>query len=177
MIARACTGRLIAAPTDTNGSAVWFVGASIARPFVITSECNERGNLLKKTRQTPRLFVCLKFNACDDFFEFGISKQKIFGQPFPISGGGYVRLMNWEFMKSVIHQYITTNDYYVFYLHPFELTRQKIPLLKKLKSYDKYYLKAGIQTYGKHIEQLIKMLKTNGYEFVTFEELSLILEK
>lgn len=113
----------------------------------------------------------------DNFFEFGISKQKIFGQPFPISGGGYVRLMNWEFIKSVIQQYITTNDYYVFYLHPFELTRKKIPLLKKLKSYDKYYLKAGIQSYGNHVEQLIKMLKTNGYEFVTFEELSLILEK
>lgn len=113
----------------------------------------------------------------DNFFEFGISKQKIFGHPFPISGGGYVRLINWEFMKSVIQQHITTHDYYVFYLHPFELTTRKIPLLKKLKSYDKYYLKAGIRSYGNHVEQIIKMLKSNGYEFVTFEELSKILSE
>ncbi len=113
---------------------------------------------------------------CDNgFFEFGLSKQKIFGRPYPISGGGYVRLSNWGFIKSLIKQYITSNDYYVFYLHPFELTQQKIPLIKDLKAYDKYYLKAGITSYGKHIEQIILMLKKSGYRFVTFEELTDIL--
>lgn len=111
------------------------------------------------------------------FFEFGLSKQKIFGQPYPISGGGYVRLSNWEFIKSVIWQYIKSNDYYVFYLHPFELTTQKIPFLKDLKGYDKYYLKAGIASYGRHIEQIIKMLQKCGYTFVTFEQLSEIMSK
>lgn len=106
------------------------------------------------------------------FFEFGMSKQKIFGKPYPVSGGGYVRLSNWSFIKSVIWQYIKSSDCYVFYLHPFELTHQKIPFLKDLKLYDKYYLKAGIASYGRHIEQIIKMLQKCGYTFVTFEELS-----
>ncbi len=111
----------------------------------------------------------------DGFFEFGMSKQKIFGQPYPISGGGYVRLSNWGFIKSVIRQHIEQNDYYVFYLHPFELTRQKIPFIRDLRAYDQYYLQHGITSYGRHIEQIIIMLQKCGYEFVTFEELSDIL--
>lgn len=106
-----------------------------------------------------------------DFFEFSISKQKIFGKAFPISGGGYVRLLNWGIVKNFIKQYLQHSSYYVFYLHPFELTQQKIPAIKGLKPYDSYYLQAGIRTYGKHIEQLISMLKKMGYTFVTFEQL------
>lgn len=113
--------------------------------------------------------------CCEDFFEFGLSKEKVFGQPFPISGGGYLRLTNWEIMKSVVKRYIETHDYYVFYLHPFELTRQKIPNIPKLNIFDKIYLNVGIKTYGQHIEELILMLKESGYRFVTFEELSEII--
>ncbi len=79
----------------------------------------------------------------DDFFEFGLSKEKVFGKPFPISGGGYVRISNWMFMKTLIKMYLGKNDYYVFYLHPFELTRQEIPKIRGLKSYDRFYLKFG----------------------------------
>lgn len=110
-----------------------------------------------------------------DFFEFGLSKEKIFGQMFPISGGGYVRLCNWGFMKGLIYRHIRNHDYYVFYLHPFELTKQKVPFIKELKSYDKYYISQGIRTYGQRIEQIIKMLKKDGYEFVTFEQLTHIM--
>lgn len=110
------------------------------------------------------------------FFEFGLSVQNIFGMPFPVSGGGYVRLGNWEFIKSLILQYIKNHNYYVFYLHPFELTKQKIPFIKDLKAYDKYYIKAGIKTYAKKIEYIIYLLKKCGYTFVTFEELAKIKE-
>lgn len=136
-----------------------------------------------KARHTVKLDLsgfkeCAKGIFCNkDFFEFSMSKQKIFGKPYPISGGGYVRLSNWGFIKGVIKQYLQNNDYYVFYLHPFELTRQKIPMLKGLKSYDKYYLTAGIRDYGKHIEQLIVMLKQQGFKFLTFEELCETLQK
>ena len=113
----------------------------------------------------------------DAFYEFGLSKEKIFGHPFPVSGGGYVRLSNWGFMKTLIQHYIHKNDYYVFYLHPFEMTRQKVPLLKELKSYDKFYLKRGIGTYDRRVEYIIQMLKQEGYEFVTFEQMIRLLDK
>ena len=124
------------------------------------------------------------FDVCRDgifckngFFEFEMSKQKVFGKPFPISGGGYVRLGNWDFIKNLISHYIKKNNYYVFYLHPFELTKNKIPFIKELKPYDKFYLSYGIRSYGSKIEYIIKKLKKCGYEFVTFEELSEIMVK
>ena len=113
----------------------------------------------------------------DNFYEFGLTKEKVFGSPFPISGGGYVRLSQWGFVKTLISHYIHHNDYYVFYLHPFELTKQPIPEIKELASYDKYYLKQGIGTYGQRIERIIAMLRSCGYEFVTFEHLVNIMDK
>ena len=113
----------------------------------------------------------------NDFYEFGLSKEKVFGHNFPISGGGYVRLSDWGFIKALIWHYIHRNDYYVFYLHPFELTRQTVPFLKELKSYDKFYTRWGIRSYGRRIERIIKMLKKGGYEFVTFEQLANIMDK
>lgn len=113
----------------------------------------------------------------DGFYEFSLSKQNIFGHPYPVSGGGYVRLGNWDFIKFLIWQYIRQHNYYVFYLHPFELTRQKVPILRDLKLYDKYYLKYGIASYHNKVEQIILMLKKQGYQFVTFETLSELLQK
>lgn len=110
------------------------------------------------------------------FYEFGLAKEKILGQAFPISGGGYVRLSNWGFVKILIQHYIHKHDYYVFYLHPFELTKQKVPFIKELRSYDKFYIKQGISTYSRRIEQIIRMLKKSGYEFVTFEKLVQIMD-
>lgn len=113
----------------------------------------------------------------DGFYEFEISKQKVFGKPYPVSGGGYVRLGQWKFIKSLIWKYIRSNNYYVFYIHPFELTHQRIPFIKKLKIYDRFYINYGIKSYGKKIEKIITMLKKQGYKFVTFEELTDIMNK
>ena len=113
----------------------------------------------------------------DGFYEFGLSRQKVLGAEFPISGGGYVRLSNWEFIKALILQYIRRNSYYVFYLHPFELTKRKIPFFKELKSYDKFYLRYGISTYRRRVEWIIRMLRKFGYRFVTFEELVQIMNQ
>ncbi len=113
----------------------------------------------------------------DRFYEFGLSKEKVFGKAFPISGGGYVRLSNWGFIKTLIQHHIQKNDYYVFYLHPFELTKQKVPFLKGLKTYDKFYIRQGIGSYGRRIKKIIRMLQKDGYEFVTFEQLVHIMDR
>lgn len=111
------------------------------------------------------------------FYEFGLAKQNILGNPFPISGGGYVRLGLWEVIKTAIRQYIRKNTYYVFYLHPFELTRRRVPCFRELKFYDQLYLRRGIRTYGNRVERIIEMLKGAGYTFVTFEQLVQILNR
>ena len=82
-----------------------------------------------------------------------------------------------DVVKSLIWQYIRSNNYYVFYLHPFEFTQEKVPVLKDLKFYDNLYLKAGIGSYANKVEQIILMLKKCNYQFVTFEELAQIMNR
>lgn len=111
------------------------------------------------------------------FYEFGLSNGRVMGADFPVSGGGYVRLGPWFFAKPLLRRYIRSHDFYVFYLHPFELTRRKIPFIKGLKGYDQYYIRRGIRSHGKRIEQLIRMLQKQGFEFVTFAQLAQIMEE
>ena len=54
---------------------------------------------------------------------------------------------------------------------------KKHPFVKELKAYDKFYIKQGIQSYGRRVEKIIQMLKKDGYEFVTFEQLVHIMDK
>jgi len=112
-----------------------------------------------------------------DFCEFGIGKEKILGKQFPVSGGGYVRLVPWFIMKGIVHRHICKSDYYAFYLHPFELTKKPFPKLKGLKGYEQYYIRYGVRNYGKRIQWIIAQLKKQGYEFVTFRQLSRIMQQ
>lgn len=113
----------------------------------------------------------------DGFFEFGISIQKIFGKNFPVSGGGYIRISSWFFAQMMLNKYFKNSDNYVFYLHPFELSKEKIPRIKNLNSRDQYYLNVGILTYPYKIEYVIKRLKQNGYDFCTFEDVLATADK
>ena len=111
------------------------------------------------------------------FYEFELICNRIFGRIFPISGGGYVRMCNWGLMRATIADYIRKNNYYVFYLHPFELSRQRMPKIPGLKFYDRFYLNYGIRSFPRRVERIIKLLKKNGYEFVTFEDLATRIDK
>ena len=113
----------------------------------------------------------------DGFYEFGLSTGRVMGLPFPVSGGGYVRLTPWWFSKPLIRRYVRENDYYVFYLHPFEMTRRKIPFVRGLKAYDQYYIRRGIRMYRKRVEWIIRKLQKQEFEFVTFAQLTQILNR
>ena len=104
------------------------------------------------------------------FFEFAMSTEKIFGFNFPVSGGGYVRISNWLFTRFMLKKHFIRSDDYVFYSHPFEFSKEKLPKIKTLKSYDKYYLQRGLSSYVKKLEFIIKQLQKNGYNFSTFED-------
>ena len=112
-----------------------------------------------------------------DFFEFGMPCHQWLGLRIPVSGGGYARISDWTFFLSMLRQYLAHSDYYVFYLHPFELSKMKMPQTPNLKSHDQYYLRAGVKSYHRKIESIIKLLQKLGYEFVTFDELANRLQK
>lgn len=106
------------------------------------------------------------------FYEFGMPLAKFMGLRVPVTGGGYARMSNWSFFLSVLYQYLVRSNYYVFYLHPFEVSKMKMPSTPNLKGYDQYYLRAGIKSYPHKIETIIHILKKLGYEFVTFDQLT-----
>ena len=113
----------------------------------------------------------------DGFYEFGMNCERWMGLRVPVSGGGYARMANWAFFSSVLYNYLAHNNYYVFYLHPFELSKEKMPSFPQLKKHDQYYLHVGRLTYAIKIDCIIRMLKRLGYEFVTFDQLAERLEK
>lgn len=104
----------------------------------------------------------------DKFYEFAIPKV----DKIPIGGGGYIRLFPWNFVNRKLKKYINNNDLYIFYLHPFEVSNVEIPRIKRLKDYDRFYLKRNKgHVYLNKIEKIINVLKDNDFEFITFEEL------
>ncbi len=137
----------------------------------------------EKARHTEKIDMTgfqepIKDVFCDNgFFEFGLPCERIFGQKFPISGGGYVRLGHWSFVLPMIRKYLGQNDYYVFYLHPFEMSRERTPSIRNLRFRDRVYLNLGLRTYRLKVEMIIKMLISCGYTFVTFDELANLMER
>lgn len=105
----------------------------------------------------------------DGFYEFKISKSKIFGKSIPVSGGAYLRLMPWFLVKYLLKKYLKTADSYVFYTHPFELSTLDLPIPKNLPFFKKVYINRGRKVYLKRIRKIIKLLKKQNYEFLSFE--------
>ena len=88
-----------------------------------------------------------------------------------------MRLFNWAVMKAAIRRYLRTHDYYVFYLHPFELSRERVPAIPGLKGYDQFYLNYGHRRFAGKVEDIIQMLQSEGYAFVTFDELTDLIQQ
>lgn len=114
----------------------------------------------------------------DGFYEFGIPIQRFLGLRVPLSGGGYARISEFTFFYSLLNRYLSKNNYYVFYLHPFELSKEPMPFISGLRKRDQYYLHAGTRKqFAFKIERIIRLLKRKGYEFITFDELAEKLEQ
>ncbi len=115
----------------------------------------------------------------EDFFEFQISTQKILGKNIPVSGGGYLRLFPWLFMGRLIDYYLTYNELFVFYIHPFEFsTKPPPPFPASTIGYNKTRFSLGRSTVQRKFAELISLLKSKGFRFTTFSALrNELLEK
>ena len=106
----------------------------------------------------------------DGFYEFSLAKVKAYSGHMPVSGGCYIRLVPWFVMKYYIKKFFKNADSYVFYCHPFEIGKGKIPSFKNLNWKEKLYLKIGRKSYLKKIEYIIKLLNKKGFEFKAMKE-------
>lgn len=108
----------------------------------------------------------------DDFFEFQVSTLKLCRKHIPVSGGGYLRIFPWILTQKLLKRYLNSNDFYVLYIHPFELSSKSSPVFPaNIDKKDKLRFTIGRSTVGTKLTALIKLLKSYGVEFTTFSSL------
>ena len=106
------------------------------------------------------------------FMEFEVTTLPIFSRNIPISGGGYIRLLPWFIMKMLITQYLKSNDLYIFYIHPFELSKLEVPPMPTSTSIlTKYRYAHGRYSVADKIKKLVELLQSKGYTFSTFSKI------
>lgn len=106
------------------------------------------------------------------FVEFEVSTSKVLGKSFPVSGGGYVRILPWFLMKVLLKKYLKKNNFYFFYIHPFELSKVlDIPLPPNTSASTRFRFNKGRFSVDRKIRQLIELLNKEGYTITTFAHL------
>lgn len=111
-----------------------------------------------------------KITVDKGFYEFSpnIYKFLLFFR-INLSGGGYLRLMpKWTYSHKL--NKCIGQDYYLLYLHPFEIYEGEFPKYKELNIFQRMYISRGRKQYLSLISQLIARLKSEGYEFFTMKE-------
>lgn len=106
------------------------------------------------------------------FHEFEVSTLPVLGKRLPVSGGGYLRIAPWAIMRPLIQSYVSTHPLYVLYIHPFELSTRPLPAAAAQLSYpQRMRFSLGRAGVASKLERLIRLLKQNGFSFVTFRDL------
>lgn len=106
----------------------------------------------------------------NSFIEFEMPTINFFGKKLPISGGGYLRILPWWFMSILIKKYIKKNNFFSIYIHPFELSSKKPPKIQDLDYKTNFRFKYNIKSVPSKMEKLIKLLKSEGFEFMTYKQ-------
>lgn len=105
-----------------------------------------------------------------DFCEFEISSQDFAGYKLPI-GGGYLRMLPWWFNQMQLKKYAETGKFFVMYIHPFELSSKKVPYVSDAGILNRIRSTLGRRGVSKRVDKVIRFMKSQGYEFVTYKEL------
>ena len=106
----------------------------------------------------------------DNFIEITPNRVRAYSGHLPVSGGGYIRLVPWFVITYYIKKCIHKSNAYMFYVHPFEVSKKKTPKIKALSFVERLYIKIGRKNYLKKIEKIIKYLKKKGFEFKSLKE-------
>lgn len=106
------------------------------------------------------------------FHEFEVSTLPVLGKRLPVAGGGYLRIAPWAIMRPLIQSYVNRHPLYVLYIHPFELSPRPLPSAAAKLSFSQR-LRFGLGRAGveQKLEKLVRLLKSDGFSFVTFRDL------
>ena len=102
----------------------------------------------------------------DTLYEIPLSTLGIFSLQFPIAGGAYFRLLPSFLFKQFVKKEIQKNNFYNFYLHPWEFEPGQ-PRIKNIKFNYKIRHYTGLKNTAKKFSQFILFLKGMNCEFLT----------
>jgi len=102
-----------------------------------------------------------------DFFEYEIPTLKIGKYNLPISGGGYLRLLPFWTLHILLNLYAKQKNNFLMYIHPFELTKTKLPFSEEIGWKDNFRVSVGRKRNLKKIRKVIMLLQSMGTEFCT----------
>lgn len=104
--------------------------------------------------------------------EFEVATLNLFGKRFPVSGGGYIRILPWLIMKTLIRRFLRSGSLYVLYIHPFEMSAQATPPIPAGVSWPtSRRFSQGRGTVRRKLSALIDLLRAENYTFTTFKKL------
>lgn len=118
--------------------------------------------------QFKEIYPCIYKKG--NFIEFEVSTQKI-GSMNMLLGGGYLRMLPWIFIKYMTKKYLKSGKPYVMYIHPIDLSKKSMPVVKNIGINRYLRTHLGRKTMEKRFIKTIKILKEEGYKFITFDEL------
>lgn len=105
-----------------------------------------------------------------DFSEYEIPTLDIGKYSLPISGGGYMRLFPFWLLRILLRLYEKRHDNFTIYIHPFELTRRRLPLPECVGCKTRFRCLVGRGHNLKKLRRVIRFLKKRGARFDTLEQ-------
>jgi hypothetical protein len=127
---------------------------SITHPVIIPSS----GISEPQHRNTAALNNSLTHSPINSraLIEFPISTVKVFGQNFPISGGGYFRLFPYPIIKKALKSINQKeNKPFIFYMHPWELDFEQ-PRIKEVRLRSRFRHYVNLDKTEERFRKLLK---------------------
>ncbi len=131
-------------------------------PFKLNSRYGTIHRSLKKTAGSLYAYD-------NGLFEVPVSIWRNGKMSIPIGGGAYFRLMPFSVFSRFVHHYLKQNDYYSFYLHPWEFEPEQ-PRIKTIKFNYKIRHYTGLYKTNEKLDKLIRLLKTHHCQFSTISD-------
>jgi polysaccharide deacetylase family protein (PEP-CTERM system associated) len=109
------------------------------------------------------------FRYDNKIIEISLPVIKVFEKEIPFTGGGFFRLYPLWLTKKLLQKHFQTNNYYIFYAHPWELDPDQ-PIVRNIKLFSKFRHYINIRKNYQKIESFINYLQFYEVEFVTIRK-------
>ena len=106
----------------------------------------------------------------NEFFEFGLPSADVLGKSVPISGGGYLRLLPWRLYSLLFKEFIKKSPFFGFYLHPFEFSRAKAPVIKGLSMLNSIRYRRNLGLSENRLKELIQIFYKYDWESISYSD-------